>query len=154
MKTIKNIFTLALLATVLIFPSCGGDGGENEPSISFDEKLNGTWTLTSVTVDGSDVTSDFTGFQISLSSSGPDSGGGNYTITNGNSVLFSDGSYSLNGTTNMNLNGGDGSNTNATISLSADEATLTLSFYNPNTTFGGGRVDGAAGDYVFVLSKQ
>ena len=153
MKTIKNIFALALIAFVMVFPSCGGDGG-GEPSISFDEKMNGTWTLTSVTLDGTDVTSDFTGFQISLSSSGPNSGGGFYTITNGNNMLYSSGSYSLNGTTNMNLNGDDGSSTSATISLSADGTTLTLSFYNPTTTLGGGRVDGAAGDYVFVLSKQ
>ncbi|MDH5475139.1 MAG: DUF5004 domain-containing protein [Cyclobacteriaceae bacterium] len=150
MKTIKNIFALALIASVMVFPSCGGD----DPGISFDEKMNGTWILTSVTVDGNDVTSDFTGFQLSLSYSGPDYGGGSYNITNANNILSSSGSYSLNGTTSMNLNGDDGSSTSATISLSADDTTLTFSFYNPTTTLGGGRVEGAAGDYVFVLNKQ
>lgn len=150
MKTIKIILLFTVLVAVALFSSCGeGD----EPGISFDEQMNGTWTISSVTRDGSDVTSEFGGFQLTLSFYGPNTGGGGYTVINANNVLFESGNYTLNGATSMNLNGNDGTNINAQISLSEDGSSLTFSFYNPTTMFGGGRVSGAAGDYVFVLTK-
>ena len=152
MKTIKALLSIAVVAALTVFSSCGG--GDDDPGLSLDEKLNGTWALSSVTVDNADVTGDFGGFQLSLSYSGPDFGGGNYNITNANNILYSSGGYTLNGTTGMNLNGGDGSYVSVQIALSNDDKTLTFSFYNPTTNFGGGRTAVLEGNYEFVLNKN
>jgi len=151
MKTIKNILLLSLIATMLVFPSCGGG---DDPSISLDELLSGSWKLSSVTVDGNDVTSDFSGFTLSLSSNGPNSGGGYYSATNGGSLLTS-GSYNVDNTKIYTMNESNGQNSYSitSFSLTNDNKTLTFGFYNPTTTFGGGRIEGLSGEYVFVLNK-
>jgi len=153
MKTIKALLSIAVVAALTVFSSCGGGDDGGAPSISIDEKLSGNWSLSSVTRDNSDVTGEFSGFSISLSSSGPNSGGGSYSASNGGTLLTS-GSYSLSGTSSISFSESSGSVTySATSSLSNEDKTLTISFYNPTTTFGGGRTEGLAGDYVFVLNK-
>lgn len=149
MKTIKNILILSLIASVLVFPSCGDDDSE----LTIDQLIAGTWTLSSVTVDGGDATSEFTGFSMTITD------GGSYTVNNGGGLL-SGGTYFLNswGTvtthSSMDLSESSGIATySAQVVMSNGNTTLTLSFYNPTTTFGSGRTEGARGDYVFVLNK-
>ena len=137
------------MATIII--SCGENGGKDpdpEPTTTTLDKLQGTWNLSSVNHDGSDVTSDFIGFNIVISNT-------NYSITNGG-VAWSESSGS------MVINGGDnasiievmGGNKNISIKFSNEDKTLELSFNVPNTILGGGRLSGLAGNYVFTLTKN
>ena len=150
MKTLKTFLSIAVVAALTVFSSCG----EDEPGLSFDEIVAGTWSLSSVTVDGSDVTSDFSGFSLSLNHNGPNSGSGSYSTNNGGSLLTS-GEYYADGTKiyTMNESSGMTSYSITSFSLTNDNKTLTFGFNNPTTTLGGGRTEGLAGDYVFVFTK-
>jgi hypothetical protein len=86
MKIIKGLGSLALLGILLVYSSCGG-GSDPAPPITDVQigKLNKTWRITSVTLDGviqngSNNTSDYTGFQLVLAGT---TGGTsvNYTAT-------------------------------------------------------------------------
>ena len=147
--------TIGLVVVFLFLISCKGGSGQKDPEISQDEKINGVWTLYSVDVDGTDVTNNFSGFTITFNSSGPNSYSGNYVIGGGYSLLDPSGNYSLIGTTAMSIKQGlRGGIIEAQISLSDSDKTLTFSFYNPSTTFGGGKTSGVQGQYTFVLKKQ
>lgn len=135
--------------------ACGGDGGDDPapppPSAAtFEEKLAGTWNVSSVKIDGSDVSSDYSGFSITFDTNL------NYTISNGGTTFTqSSGSW---GTASSNDTGAtgflDGITNQVTLVFSNENKTLTLSFIVDNSTFGlGGRGDGLAGSYVFVLNK-
>jgi hypothetical protein len=147
MKTIKVIILISTLASVLVLASCSG-GGDPSPVDTFEQKLIGTWNLNSVKRDGNDVTSEFNGFEISFNE-----GADSFSITGGNDIIYSSGSYTLSGTNAMTLSSG-GENTSVSLSLSSNERQLTFSFRNNKTIYSGGRNDGVAGDYVFVLDKQ
>jgi len=142
----KKISILPVLFVLLII-SCGGDS-EPDPETQKTtlDKLQGSWNITSVTVDGNDVTADFGGFAISIN-------GSSYNLTNadGNAWPESSGSLGLGGdqATTMSM----GSNSNIAVAFSNDDKTLTLSFTVTTTTLGGGRVSGLAGNYVFVFNK-
>ena len=151
---IKNIFLMIMLGIGVLFTTCkNGGGGGDDPELSIDEKLNGSWSLQSVTVDGVDVTSDFSSFGLTLNYNGPNTGTGHYTINNSNGLLFASGMYTLNGTTSVALSGDDGSTVSAAISLSDGDKVLSFSFNNPTTLYGGGRIEGISGDYIFILKK-
>lgn len=154
MKTIKNIFILAIITTIITFPSCSSDdSSDTDISITIDEKLAGSWSISSVRLDGADVTGDFSGFGVTLNSNGNGSNSGSYTVNGGYNLLDGSGSYSVNGTSSLSLSTNQGNNITVSIELSNDDNTLSFSFFNPTTTFGGGRINGTAGDYVFVLNK-
>jgi len=143
-----------IVTLVVLFPSCkDSNGGGGDPEISIDEKLNGSWTLQSVTVDGVDVTSDFSGFSLTLNYSGPNTGTGHYSINNSKGLLYASGNYTLNGTTSVTLAGDDGSTVNATISLTDGDKVLSFAFNNPTTLYGGGRSEAISGNYIFILKK-
>ena len=136
---------------IAITVSCGGDGnGGDDPipetSATTLERLQGTWTLSSVTRDGNDVTSEFDGFAIAISNT-------SYTITNGGTAWsVASGSMGINGDTAVSIDS-MGGNTNISIAFSNSDKTLTLTVSVANSIFGGGRVSSLAGNYVFVLTK-
>lgn len=67
-KSIRILTVLALAAVLVTFSNCGDDPPPAPPveDVQFD-KLAKTWKITTVTLDGVDKTSDYTGFQLVLS---------------------------------------------------------------------------------------
>ncbi|MDH5396726.1 MAG: lipocalin family protein [Cyclobacteriaceae bacterium] len=150
----KAIYIIAITGIALLSSCKGGGGNGDDPEMTIDDRLKGSWVMVSVTVDGADVTSDFTGLKVTFNSNGSNSGSGSYSHTGGNTPIYSTGNYNINGITGIVLSEGDGGVIEAAITLSNSDKTLMLSFNNPTTTFGGGRVTSVAGEYVIVLDKQ
>ena len=149
MNRFHIIFTLLLLSGFITF-SCGDGGGGGDPEpLTFEEIISGSWKMQSVTRDGTDVTADFSGFSVSLSSNGKGSSSGNFSISNSGGIIATSGSYTVNGSSGIQLSDG----TSVTLSLSNSNNTLTFSFNNPNNIFSGGRTAGASGNYTVVLNK-
>ncbi|GAB5523833.1 MAG: hypothetical protein Roseis2KO_17050 [Roseivirga sp.] len=124
--------------------SCGGGGddGTDEPSaqeLAF-EDLAGTWRLTSIGVDGNDVTPNYPGFTLSYTET-------SYTTTNAKTLFRASGTWSwADDVTSTLLNLDDGK----TITIiGLDENTLRFSF----TQSSGGVVAGVSGNYNILMSK-
>jgi hypothetical protein len=149
------LYKLLPILFIAFLISCEEGGGGDDPTpATFTEKLQGTWNMESVKIDGSDVSSDFSGFSITFDA------GLNYTITNGG-ITFPFSSGSLGGnfddsdvSSKTVFIDGINQNNEATLAFSNNNNTLTLSFTVDTTTLGlGGRGEGLAGNYVFVLNK-
>lgn len=146
----KYLYKLLPILFIALFVSCEEGGGDDPIPVTFEEKLQGTWSMSSVKIDGSDVSSDFSGFSITFDANL------NYTISNGGTTFVqTSGSW---GTASSNDNGAtgflNGITNQVTLAFSNENKTLTLSFTVDTTTFGlGGKGDGLAGNYVFVLNK-
>ena len=149
----KYLYKLLPILFIAVLLSCDESGGGDDPTpepATFEEKLAGTWSMSSVKIDGSDVSSDYSGFSINFDSNL------NYTISNGGTTFTQTvGSW---GTSSANDTGATGFlagiTNQVTLAFSNEDKTLTLSFSVDNTTFGlGGRGEGLAGNYVFVLNK-
>ena len=148
----KYIYKLLPALFIVLLISCDRDGGDDPGpnAATFEEKLAGTWSMSSVKIDGSDVSSDFSGFSINFDANL------NYTISNGGTIFTqTSGSW---GTSSSNDTGAtgflNGITNQVTLAFSNENKTLTLSFTVDNSTFGlGGRGDGLGGNYVFVLNK-
>ncbi len=144
----KNIYKLLPILLIAVLISC--DKNKATP-LTAGEKIQGTWNLTSVSRDGADVSSEFSGFSVKISDS-------NYTITNGGTA-FKDTSGSISnfdtGSTASSFQVTFASSTqfNVTMELSNENKTLTLRFDIDKSTFEGGRESGLAGSYVFVVNK-
>ncbi len=142
MKTIIKLLPVLLVLTI----ACGGDDPNPVAEPTTLDKLQGTWNLSSVTRDGADVTSGFTGFKLVIANT-------NYTITNGGTAwLESSGTLSISGDNATSVDSMGGIN-NIALEFSNGNNTLKLT-YAIDTTVVGGRTTGLVGNYVFVLTKQ
>jgi hypothetical protein len=129
--------------------SCGGGGGEPEPSLQEKAKQNLTaspWKVISVTVDGVDKTSLFTGFTITFTSA-PSF---NYTTTNGGAVWPSSGGWSFSDSDGKALNF---SGVLPIQLTTLTETSLVMSFAWNKNTFGSGRSGSIKGNHVFTMGK-
>ncbi len=135
-----SLMVLILLGMMACLSSCGKDDGPNATTVQLN-KLSATWNIGSVQNDGVNVTSQYTGFKLTIDEQ-------NYTTQNGGNPWPSSGTYEFDGTDLMSLIRSD----NAEISI--DEITdnsLILSF-NFNSV-SEARVDGITGDFTFSLTK-
>ncbi len=68
MKAFRLLALLFVSIVLLTYAGCKGDDPEPEPvtDVQFD-KLNKTWKINTVSLDGTDKTADYTGFQVTLS---------------------------------------------------------------------------------------
>lgn len=68
MKSFRILSLLTLVSVLVTFSNCGDDPPPAPPvtDVQFD-KLAKTWKINSVTLDGVDKTSDYTGFQLVFS---------------------------------------------------------------------------------------
>lgn len=148
----KYLYKLLPILFIAVLISCE-EGGGDDPSpdaLTFEEKLQGTWGMSSVKVDGSDVSSDYSGFSITFDANL------NYTISNGGTTFVqTSGSWATASSNDSGSTGFlNGITNQVTLAFSNDNKTLTLSFTVDNDTFGlGGRGEGLAGSFVFVLNK-
>lgn len=103
---------------------------------------SGTWKIKTVTVDGADKLSLFTGMTLNFSAT-------NFTSTNGAPVWPASGTWTFNSDKTF-LTRGDG------VVVFVDnitEPSLGLSLSWSKTTVGGGRAGSVAGAHVFTFGK-
>jgi hypothetical protein len=68
MKVLRILSLISIAAVLLTYAGCKGKDPDPEPiaDVQFD-KLKKTWKITTVSLDGSDKTTDYTGFQLTMS---------------------------------------------------------------------------------------
>ena len=145
--TLKN-FTVAILsmATIIMLvfiQSCKTD----DPTISEVDQVatllkGNSWKMQNVTVNGTDKTSDYTGFTLSFTAT-------NYTTTNGGVVWPSSGTWTFADETGKVITRSD----DVIINLEEITATkLSLKLNWAKTTLGG-RTTSVAGNHIFVFNR-
>ena len=103
---------------------------------------SGAWKIKTVTVDGADKLSLFTGMTLSFSAT-------NFTSTNGVPVWPASGTWTLN-TDKTVITRGDA----VTVNIdNISETALGLSLTWGKTTLNGGRTESVAGKHVFTFTK-
>lgn len=150
-KTIQYLLLLAFSASLLIFTACGDDGGDGPPEpektqqeLATEKLVGNTWSLQSVTRNSTDVSSDFSGFTITFTSSG-------FTTTNGTGAWESSGTWTWTDAQAKSFTLENG--VAVQVEFSNNDTVLTLTFTVEETTFDIGRTTGLAGNYVFVLGS-
>jgi hypothetical protein len=138
-----KIHLLALLLIGSLCTSCGGDDGPT-PLEERLRALTARWSVTSVSNDGTDVSSRFTGFTLTVS------GDQRYTTTNGGNPWPAQGTFEVL-TDNLDLFRRDD---NVDISIvNITETNLTLSFNMSSVRGTASGVDGITGSFTFNLTK-
>ena len=149
MKSIKNTYsilaTTLVIGTLLLISSCGGDPpAPQETEVEKATKLlTGTWTVQSVTVDGTDRTSVYKDVRITFS-------GTSLTATNGGQVWPATTTWRFADEAAKTISRGDG------LTISVNELTsnkLVVAFPWAKGTLGGGRAESVAGQHVFTFGK-
>jgi len=153
MKKLLNFLTPIALVTALIFySSCGGDdstnGKQTQQEIVVERLENGSpWGITggSVTLDNSDVTSDFASFSITFS-------GTSLTVSGSDEDVWPNGTASwtfLSTDTGIatTITRADG----VEVSIAVDEGSTALTLTFEITGGSGGRVLGKEGSWTIMV---
>jgi len=137
------VILLSLLLFALGMTSCQGDEKESDPR----DVIERTWLLTggTVTKDGSDVTSDYTGLQVTFSD------GGTYTTVNGGHFFKSAGTWAWQGSGMTGITC-DGDFSIQVIAVNETDLHLQLTLNEDVLT--GGRTAGLVGEYDIKLKAQ
>lgn len=142
--TLSVLVFIALTAIVTSMSSCGSDGGDDpNPQTDVTTKLQGTWKIQSLMVDGVDKTSLFLGFAISFVSSS------NFNTSNGGQIFPNSGSFGFadSNATILRLSGVP----DITFVVTDTSLKMTLSW--TKNTFGSGRIESISGQHVFTMNK-
>ncbi|GHM99169.1 hypothetical protein WSM22_06590 [Cytophagales bacterium WSM2-2] len=140
MKTTTALLVCTLIALALIIlEGCGKN--DPDPLADATNKITSkTWTIKTVSIDGKDVTADFSGLTLKFSSS-------DYTTTNGHVVWPTSGTWKFKEKSLTEIIRSDD------VEVTVDELTgssLALTFYWSKTSFGG-RVGSVKGSHSFVF---
>jgi hypothetical protein len=134
------------LATFLVLAGCDG-GDPPVPEETEVEKatklLTGTWSVQSVTVDGTDRTSVYKDVRISFN-------GSTLTATNGGVVWPASTTWRFGDETAKTITRGDG------LTISVNELTsnkFVAALTWTRATLGGGRTESISGQHVFTFTK-
>ncbi|HHP7242942.1 MAG TPA: hypothetical protein ACFCUD_14800 [Cyclobacteriaceae bacterium] len=150
MKTIRYLILLLALGSIIGFISCGDDDDDNDDDtmmMTLEEEqlllLAKDWSVTSITVDGVDITANFGGLVLSITDNRQFStSGGDFAP-----VWPSSGSFVFGSNVNT-LERSDG--ITMTISAITDtNVTFNFTFSPPD-----GRTDGIFGQYVCQFTAQ
>jgi len=144
-NTIKLIYFLSLLFSIAVLPSCDDDD-DPDPITERTTLLSKTWNVSSVNLDGTDVTNpSYSSFALTFRADG------SYTTADGDPAFTGSGFWSIPSATNLNqLRIG---NTDVTATLNSTNDQLTLNFALSGNPING-RVAGLSGNYVFVLTSN
>ena len=153
-----------VLGVMFLFTACGpGEGNEPTPAELQLERLVGdykassskSWTVSEVLFDGSENrTADWTGFTITMSTTGTISGTHSYTTTGGlaGGPWPGSGSWEFGGTVdNPNINKiirDDG----LEIAITVNDSQLTMTFIFDNNIHTSGRIEAVNGEYSFTFN--
>src|SRR6478736_2346420 len=80
----RTLSLLAIASTALFFANCGGGGDDKKPEEIELGKLTKTWNIVSANLDGTNRTTDFSNFKLTLSgtfNSGSPEGPYDYDVT-------------------------------------------------------------------------
>ena len=144
------ISLVSLSALSFLFASCGG----KDPAPSVGDKaisnlVTSPWKIVSVTIDGVDNTSLFTGFTITFTKA--TSNAGSYTAVNGGLVWPTSGQWTI---VDMNTAGSFLRNDGIEVQLLEVTATsLKMSLIWGKNTFGPGRIGSVSGQHIFTMGK-
>ena len=151
-----NYLVAALFFSGLILMSCGGSSGgdkKSEEELQI-ERLSKTWGVDAASTvfrDSDDITTDYDGFRLTLTSSFT------YNITGDVNGIFAStsGSWDFprnpsNDPTNLGQILIDGDSRPITVNVDTDGTILDINFSISNGTPIGGRVQGLDGDYIFT----
>jgi hypothetical protein len=150
MKHLRSFifFTFSLGALMLI--SCGDDSDDpvtedpltesTEEEKQLESLSASAWKMSSITLDGADVTSNFDGLVLTINSDKTYSTNGSY-----DPVWPSSGSFTFGSDINT-LTRDDG----VSMTISVSETSLTVTFTYADS---GGRIDALPGDYVFSFTS-
>jgi hypothetical protein len=150
MKTIYKY--ILLLSIITLLSNCGGNGNTDptpvaDPTQAVIDGLAKTWTINSVSLDGSNVASDWNGVSVSFTTNKSFSITG---LSTENSLIWaSSGSYSFPDATNANkILRNDGVEIKLS-NLTDNSATLEFSILERS----GGRTNGLIGSYSFNFTN-
>ena len=149
MKHLRSFifFTFSLGALMLI--SCGDDDDasvaddpveQTEEEKQLESLSASAWTMSSITLDGADVTTNFSGLVLTIKSDKTYSTNGSY-----DPVWPSSGSFTFGSDLNT-LTRDDG----VSMTIAVSETSLTVTFTYADS---GGRIDALPGDYVFSFTS-
>ena len=141
-QPITVLFSLSILATLLVIASCG-EKNDPSPQDVVKAKLSANnWALQSVTVDGVDQTTVYQGLTIKFTTT-------NYTTTNGGVVWPASGTWTFDSTDGKTIKRDDG----LIITVEATDTMLKLTLTWATTTLGG-RTGSVGGVHVFSFVKM
>lgn len=142
MKNLNTYNYLMVLMVMVIIAGCGSDKGTPKPDVQA-MLTSGTWTMTTVTIDGVNKNSEFEGLTISFTKNG-------FTAVGGAPVWPQTGTWTFTDAERKSITRGDGT----VVDLqSVSQIELILAFRWNKTTLGGGRDRSLEGDHVFVLGR-
>jgi hypothetical protein len=143
-QRIAYIFSLAVILSLLVLSSCGSSGSTpSAAEVTANQLKANTWRISTVTVDGVDQTTLYTGMTLSFTAT-------NYTTTNGKVVWPASGTWSFIDDTAKKIKRSD----NLEIGIvDVTTTTLKLSLTWATGTLGTGRVESVAGNHVFSFVK-
>jgi hypothetical protein len=152
----RMLSVLVALAMAVSLTNCDDDkgGGKSEEEAQL-EKLVGTWTLTSATLDGDSRTTDFPGLTLTLSGTFTQGGTYSYSFTGTRpnpSPWPESGTWKFDSNPNsqiIRLNDSQKMN----YSLGNGNSQLTIEFNYQGGGFAGGRVEEVNGNWQFVFTK-
>lgn len=147
---------LLMIGASVLLMSCDEDngGGSSEEQTQLD-KLTDTWTVSSVTLDGTDRTNDFPGLVLTIS--------GTYAVNGTYAFSFAgtrpnpspwpaSGTWKFDANPNSQIIRLDDSQ-KINYTLGSNNAQLTLEFNYQGSGFAGGRVEVVNGNWQFVFTK-
>jgi hypothetical protein len=143
-QRIAYIFSLTVILSLFALSSCGSSGSTpSATEIATNQLRANTWRINTVTVDGVDQTSLFSGMTLSFTAT-------NYTTTNGKVVWPASGMWSFTDDTAKKIKRSD----NLEVSIvDVTTTTLKLSLTWATGTLGTGRIESVAGNHVFSFVK-
>ncbi|MEQ8629168.1 hypothetical protein [Ekhidna sp.] len=152
MKQLSNLLAALVFASLVIFMSCGGGGGDDGPSdleIAVDNLTisGGFSNPTTVQTDGGTADGDWSTFGITFTGSVD---GGSYTVSNvpaGFEDVWANGTWTINDAATVITRTQGGVDTDIVASIG--EGSLTLEFDVADPT---ARTSGIAGEWTFVFN--
>ena len=146
-RYITLLLSLLTLAIMIVQLTSCGKKSDPAPAVSAQDQVKAQlianpWKLQSVSVDGVDQTSVYTGFGITFTGSG-------YTTSKGGSVWPASGTWTFANTDGTDIKRDDGLDVQILVTATSLKMTLTWT----KTTLGGGRIESLKGQNVFTMTK-
>jgi hypothetical protein len=143
MNNILKCFSVACLFAVLCMSACKDSAEATEQEVITTLLSDGKWAIQSVSVDGIDRSSLFSGLVLDFEE-------GSYTSVNGKSLWPASGSWRFTADNTTSITRNDG--LVASIAEIGEEK-LILKLTSTSTSYGPGRVSSIAGEHTFTFVR-